>query len=341
MYLIWIIEPLVVYIPLLVCVALYTLFERKLMAAIQRRKGPNVVGVYGLLQPLADGLKAIIKEIVTPSSSNSNIFIFAPLWTFIVSLLGWAVIPWSFVSSMDSVRMINSADISYGILFLFAISGLEVFGVIWAGWASNSRYSFLGALRSLAQMVSYEIAMSLAIVPIICACGTFNFNNLVLHQKDVWLVWPLLPVAVIFFISMLAETNRAPFDLPEAEAELVAGFNVEYSAITFAMFFLGEYSAMILMCAFFSLNFLGGWLPLISILSFIPIWMALKVFIFCFFYVFVRANYPRYRYDQLMSIGWKTFMPILLSFIIYFIFLLIFFDGLPASVNFFFKAGLF
>lgn len=295
----------------LIGVAYYTLAERKIMAAIQRRRGPNVVGIWGLLQPLADGLKALLKEIIIPRKSNKIIFIGAPLLTLILALAGWIVIPFNMSSFI--------ADINLGLLYLFALSSLNVYSIIFAGWSSNSKYAFLGGLRSAAQMISYEVALGLIILPVVLCAGSFNLTDIVLSQKSIWFIFPLLPLAIIFFISSLAETNRAPFDLPEAEAELVAGYNVEYSSITFAMFFLGEYSNMLLMCSLNTLLFLGGWLAPFAFLTFIPetIWFASKVTIYAFIFVWVRAAFPRFRYDQLMNLGWKIFLPITLAYFIF------------------------
>lgn len=281
------------------------------MAAIQRRRGPNVVGIWGLLQPLADGLKALLKEIIIPRKSNKIIFIGAPLLTLILALAGWVVIPFNMSSFI--------ADINLGLLYLFALSSLNVYSIIFAGWSSNSKYAFLGGLRSAAQMISYEVALGLIILPVVLCAGSFNLTDIVLSQKAIWFVFPLLPLAIIFFISSLAETNRAPFDLPEAEAELVAGYNVEYSSITFAMFFLGEYSNMLLMCSLNTLLFLGGWLAPFAFFTFIPetIWFASKVTIYAFIFVWIRAAFPRFRYDQLMNLGWKIFLPITLAYFIF------------------------
>jgi NADH-quinone oxidoreductase subunit H len=273
------------------------------------RKGPNVVGPFGLLQPIADGLKLFMKETVIPSGANRGVFIVAPCVTFILALIAWAVIPVG-----DGLVL---ANINVGILYLFAISSLGVYGILMAGWASNSRYAFLGALRSAAQMVSYEVSMGFIIITVLLCAGSLNLSAIVKAQKDVWYVVPLLPMAVIFFVSTLAETNRHPFDLPEAESELVAGYNVEYSSMTFALFFLGEYANMILMAAMTTVLFLGGWLPPINVIPFTwvpgPVWFALKVAAVLFVFLWVRATFPRYRYDQLMRLGWKVFLPISLA----------------------------
>ncbi len=306
-----IIKIVVIVVPLLLAVAYLTYFERKVIGAIHRRKGPNVVGPFGLLQPLADGLKLFLKETVVPSRANKPVFILAPIITFFLSLVAWAVIPFG--------EGLVLADINVGILYLFAISSLGVYGIIMAGWASNSKYAFLGAMRSAAQMVSYEVSMGFVIITVLLCVGSLNVSEIVLAQQGSfgalnWYVFPLLPMAVIFFVSTLAETNRLPFDLPEAEAELVAGYNVEYSAMTFAMFFLGEYANMILMSAMTTILFLGGWLPPFDIAPFNwipgPVWFCLKIAACLFVFLWVRATFPRYRYDQLMRLGWKVFLPI-------------------------------
>ncbi len=306
----WIVIKIVaIVVPILVSVAYLTYVERKVIGAIHLRKGPNVVGPFGLFQPLADGLKLFLKETIVPSGANRGVFIFAPCVTFILALVAWAVIPFD--------QGLVLADINVGILYLFAISSLGVYGILMAGWASNSRYAFLGAIRSAAQMVSYEVSMGFIIITVLLCVGSLNLSDIVNAQKNLWFVIPLFPMAVIFFISTLAETNRHPFDLPEAEAELVAGYNVEYSAMTFGLFFLGEYANMILMAAMTSILFLGGWLPPIDIvpLSLIPgpIWFAGKIAFCLFIFLWVRATFPRYRYDQLMRLGWKVFLPISLA----------------------------
>ena len=303
---------LMILVPLLLGVAYLTLAERKVIAAMQLRKGPNVVGPFGLLQPIADGLKLFFKETVIPTRSNKGVFIAAPMVTFILSMVAWAVIPF------DDGWVV--ANINVGILYLFAISSLGVYGIIMAGWASNSKYAFLGALRSAAQMVSYEISIGFVIISVLLCVGSLNLSDIVRAQRHVWFALPLLPMFVIFFISALAETNRAPFDLPEAEAELVAGYNVEYSSMAFALFFLGEYANMILMSAMTSVLFLGGWLPPVAMAPFTwipgPIWFALKIAAVLFCFLWVRATFPRYRYDQLMRLGWKVFLPISLFWVI-------------------------
>lgn len=306
-----ILQIVAIVLPLLLGVAYLTLAERKVIAAMHMRKGPNVVGPFGLLQPMADGLKLMLKETIIPAGANRGVFVIAPMITFILALIAWAVIPFSEGWVL--------ADINVGILYLFAISSLGVYGIIMAGWASNSKYAFLGAMRSAAQMVSYEVSMGFVIVTVLLCVGSLNMSAIVEAQRgdgivNWWFVAPLLPMAVIFLVSTLAETNRHPFDLPEAEAELVSGYNVEYSAMTFALFFLGEYANMILMSALTSVLFLGGWLPPLNIAPFTwipgPIWFALKIAACLFVFLWVRATLPRYRYDQLMRLGWKVFLPI-------------------------------
>lgn len=302
-----------IVLPLVISVAYMTLAERKVMASIQRRKGPNIVGIFGLLQPWADALKLIIKETVLPSSANLLIFIIAPILTFLLALISWCVIPLgnSFVYS----------DINLGVLYVLAVSSLGVYGIIIAGWASNSKYAFLGALRSAAQMVSYEVSLGLILINVLLCTGSLNFSNIVFSQKLIWYVVPLFPVFVMFYISILAETNRAPFDLPEAEAELVAGYNVEYSAMGFALFFLGEYANMILMCSLATTLFLGGWLPIFNSVFFYWItstfWFSLKTTLLLFSFIWVRSSLPRYRYDQLMRLGWKIFLPFSLGWVFF------------------------
>jgi NADH-quinone oxidoreductase subunit H len=305
-------QIIIIIIPLILCVAYLTLAERKVIAAMQLRKGPNVVGPFGLLQPIADALKLLFKETVLPTRANKVVFIAAPMVTFSLSMVAWAVIPF------DDGWVVS--DINVGILYLFAISSLGVYGIIMAGWASNSKYAFLGALRSAAQMVSYEISIGFVIISVLLCVGSLNLSDIVRAQEKVWFALPLLPMFIIFFISALAETNRAPFDLPEAEAELVAGYNVEYSAMAFALFFLGEYANMILMSGMTSVLFLGGWLPPVDIAPFTwipgPIWFGLKIAVVLFFFLWVRATFPRYRYDQLMRLGWKVFLPISLFWVV-------------------------
>jgi NADH-quinone oxidoreductase subunit H len=295
------------------------------MGSIQRRKGPNVIGYLGLLQPLADGLKLFAKETILPSNANLSIFLIAPLLTFILSLMGWAVIPFSDGNVL--------ADINVGILYLFAISSLSVYGIITSGWSSNSKYPFLGALRSTAQMVSYEVSIGFIIITVIVCAGSFNLTEIVLAQKNIWFIIPLLPMFLMFSISALAETNRHPFDLPEAEAELVSGYNVEYSAMGFALFFLGEYANMLLMSSLTAILFLGGWLPPFNIFIFtlIPgaVWFSLKICIGVIFFIVMRAALPRYRYDQLMALGWKVFLPLSLSWLFLSVSILVSFNWVP------------
>ncbi len=308
--LLWIVIKIVAIVaPMLLAMAYLTLAERKVIGAMQLRRGPNVVGPWGLLQPLADGVKLFFKETIIPSGANRGVFILAPCVTFILSLVAWAVVPFG-----DGLVL---ANINVGVLYLFAISSLAVYGIIMAGWASNSKYAFLGALRSAAQMVSYEVSMGFIIITVLICAGSLNLSDIVMAQKNLWFVIPLFPMAVLFFISILAETNRHPFDLPEAEAELVSGYNVEYSSMTFALFFLGEYLFMILMCGIMAILFLGGWLPPFDIVPFNlipgPIWFAIKISFLLFCFIWVRATFPRYRYDQLMRLGWKVFLPISLA----------------------------
>jgi NADH-quinone oxidoreductase subunit H len=315
-----------IIVPLLISVAYLTLLERKVMASMQQRKGPNVVGFFGLLQPFADGLKLLIKETVLPSSANIGIFILAPILTFLLSLVTWAVIPIG-----DNLAFV---DINIGVLYLLAISSLGVYGIITAGWSSNSKYAFLGALRSAAQMISYEVSMGLIIISVLICAGSLNLTEIVISQKETWYVYPLFPLFLMFFISALAETNRAPFDLPEAEAELVSGYNTEYAAMGFALFFLGEYSNMIMMSSMLTIFFLGGWLAPFNIFlfNFLPgiFWFGLKTTIILFVFIWVRAAFPRYRYDQLMRIGWKIFLPFSLGWVILIVGILISFDFLPS-----------
>ncbi len=308
-------KVLAIMVPLLGAVAYLTYAERKVIAAMQLRKGPNVVGPFGLYQPIADGLKLMLKETIVPTGANSVVFIAAPMVTFVLGLIAWAVIPFG-----DQIVL---ADINVGILYLFAISSLGVYGIIMAGWASNSRYAFLGALRSAAQMVSYEIAIGFIIITVLITAGSLNLSDIVRAQSGGFWHWywlPHLPMFVIFFASTLAETNRSPFDLPEAEAELVAGYFVEYSAMTFALFFLGEYANMILMAALTSMLFLGGWLAPLDVwwLAWVPgpVWFALKIAFVLFGFLWVRATFPRYRYDQLMRLGWKVFLPLSLFWVV-------------------------
>jgi len=320
-----VLKILAIVVPLLISVAYFTIAERKIMGVIQRRRGPNVIGFVGLLQPLADGLKLFAKETILPSNSNIIVFLIAPILSFLLSLISWSVIPFS-----DTIVL---SDINVGILYLFATSSLSVYGIVMAGWSSNSKYPFLGALRSAAQMISYEISIGFIIVNVCVCAGSFNLSSIVLAQKNMWFIVPLFPMFVIFYISMLAETNRHPFDLPEAEAELVSGYNVEYSAMTFALFFLGEYANMLLMSAFSAILFLGGWLPLINVfpLNYMPgsFWFSLKLILGVIFFIITRATLPRYRYDQLMHIGWKCFLPLSLGYLVFSVGILISFNGLP------------
>ena len=316
-----------ILIPLLGGVAYLTFAERKVIAAMQLRKGPNVVGPFGLLQPLADGVKLLFKETVIPSGANRAVFLMAPMLTFILAIVAWAVIPF------DAGWVL--ADINVGVLYLFAISSLGVYGIIMAGWASNSKYAFLGALRSAAQMISYEVAIGFVIISVLLCVGSLNLSAVVRAQEGLWFCIPLLPMFVMFFICALAETNRAPFDLPEAEAELVSGYNVEYSSMTFALFFLGEYANMILMSGMITVLFLGGWLPVIDAAPFNwlpgPIWFGAKVALCLFGFLWVRATFPRYRYDQLMRLGWKVFLPLSLLWLVLTAGVLVAFGWAPAA----------
>ncbi|MBS7812782.1 NADH-quinone oxidoreductase subunit NuoH [Roseococcus pinisoli] len=305
-------KTLALLVPVLIFVAYLTWAERKVLAAMQLRRGPNVVGPMGLLQPFADALKMLMKETIIPSGSSRLLFLGAPMLTFTLAMLGWAVIP---VNDGWAI-----ADINVGILYLFAISSLGVYGVIIAGWASNSKYAFLGALRSAAQMVSYEVSMGFVIVTVLMCVGSLNLTEIVRAQENLWFIIPLFPMFIIFFISILAETNRAPFDLPEGESELVAGFFVEYSSMSFALFFLGEYANMILMSSLTTILFLGGWYAPFAFEPFTwipgPVWFILKVCFCLFTFIWVRATFPRYRYDQLMRLGWKVFLPFSLLWLV-------------------------
>ena len=324
----WIVlQILVVIVPLLISVAYLTLAERRVIGFMQLRKGPNVVGPFGLLQPFADALKLLSKETILPAGADKVTFVIAPMLTFVLALVAWVVIPFG-----DTLVI---SDINVGILYLFAISSLGVYGVIMAGWASNSKYAFLGALRSAAQMVSYEVSMGLVIINVLLCVGSLNLSDIIEAQKNMWFAFPLFPMFIIFFISTLAETNRAPFDLPEGESELVAGYFVEYSSMSFALFFLGEYANMILMSAMTTILFLGGWLPPLDIypLNIIPgpIWFILKICLILFVFLWMRATTPRYRYDQLMRLGWKVFLPFSLAWVVLTAGFLVCFDMLPAS----------
>jgi len=320
-----VLKCLLIAVPLILAVAYFTLLERKVMGGIQRRRGPDVVGAWGLLQPFADALKLVVKETILPSNANTIIFVIAPVLTFFLAIVGWAVIPFG-------VGMVFS-DLNVGVLYLFAISSLGVFGIIMSGWSSNSKYAFLGGLRSAAQMVSYEVSIGFVLVAVLLCVGSLNLTEVVLAQKAVWFAIPLFPMFIMFFISALAETNRHPFDLPEAEAELVAGYNVEYSAIGFALFFLGEYANMILMSSVTVILFLGGWLPFIDImpLNWIPgpFYFGIKALFFMLLFIWARAAYPRYRYDQLMRLGWKVFLPLSLGWVLMTAGILMGFNWLP------------
>jgi NADH-quinone oxidoreductase subunit H len=322
-----VIKALLILAPLLVAVAMMTLAERKIMAAIQLRRGPNVVGPFGLFQPFADAIKMIMKETIIPTGANRVLFLMAPMLTFALAMIAWAVIP---VNDGWAI-----ADINVGILYLFAVSSLGVYGIIIAGWASNSKYPFLGALRSAAQMVSYEVSMGFVIVTVLLCVGSMNLNAIVKAQETIWFIIPLFPMAIIFFISTLAETNRSPFDLPEGESEIVAGFFVEYSSMSFALFFLGEYANMFLMAAMTTILFLGGWLPPFGIEPFTwipgPVWFILKICFIMFVFVWVRATFPRYRYDQLMRLGWKVFLPFSLFYLVLVAGVLLAMGWLPTS----------
>ncbi len=301
-----------IIVPLLLFIAYLTYFERKVIGAMQLRKGPNVVGPFGLLQPIADGIKLLTKETIFPDNSSKFLFILSPVLTFALALLAWAVIPVDY--------KIVLSDINVGLMYIFAISSLGIYGIIVAGWSSNSRYAFLGSLRSAAQMISYEVSIGLIIISVLLSSGSLNLTDIVMSQKNLWYIIPHFPMFVIFFISTLAETNRAPFDLPEAESELVAGYNVEYSSMSFGLFFLGEYGNMILMSSMSTILFLGGWLPPFESQYFelLPgyLWFMIKVVALLFVFLWVRATLPRYRYDQLMTLGWKLFLPLSLLWII-------------------------
>ena len=314
-------------VPVLVSVAMVVWLDRRVWAFVQKRQGPNVVGPFGILQSLADALKYIFKEMIIPSSSNKVIFILAPIVTMTLALISWAVIPFGATKVL--------ADINVGILYLFAVSSLGVYGIIMGGWASNSKYPFLGAIRSAAQMVSYEVSIGVIIINVLLCVGSLNLNDIVIAQQNLWFVIPLFPMFVIFFISALAETNRPPFDLPEAEAELVAGYQTEYSGMMYAMFWLGEYANILLMCAMGAILFLGGWLSPIEIYPFtlIPgaIWLILKILLLFFLFALVKAIVPRYRYDQLMRLGWKVFLPFSLVWVVLTASYLFYFNLLPVN----------
>jgi len=314
-------------IPVLVSVAMIVWLDRRVWAFVQKRRGPNVVGPFGLLQSLADALKYVFKEIIIPASANKIIFILAPIITMTLALIAWAVIPFS--------ETLVISNINVGILYLFAVSSLGVYGIIMGGWASNSKYPFLGSIRSAAQMVSYEVSIGIIIVNVLLCVGSLNLSDIVMAQQDIWFVFPLFPMFVIFFISALAETNRPPFDLPEAEAELVAGYQTEYSGMMYAMFWLGEYANILLMCAMGSILFLGGWLSPIDFFPFNiipgPFWMILKIIFLFILFALIKAIVPRYRYDQLMRLGWKIFLPLSLSWVVLTAAYLMYFDLLPVN----------
>ncbi len=318
-------KVLFLLIPVLVSVAMIVWLDRRVWAFVQKRKGPNVVGPFGLFQSLADALKYIFKEIIIPASSNKIIFILAPIITMTLALIAWAVIPFS-----ESFVL---ANINVGILYIFAVSSLGVYGIIMGGWASNSKYPFLGAIRSAAQMVSYEVSIGVIIINVLLCVGSLNLTDIVLAQQNIWFIFPLFPMFVIFFISALAETNRPPFDLPEAEAELVAGYQTEYSGMMYAMFWLGEYANILLMCALGSILFLGGWLSPINIYPFdmipSPFWLIFKILILFILFALVKAIVPRYRYDQLMKLGWKIFLPFSLIWVVLTASYLLYFNLLP------------
>ena len=312
-------------IPVLVSVAMIVWLDRRVWAFVQKRRGPNVVGPFGLFQSLADALKYIFKEIIIPASSNKIIFILAPIVTMTLALISWAVIPFS--------EEFVLADINVGILYLFAVSSLGVYGIIMGGWASNSKYPFLGSIRSAAQMVSYEVSIGVIIINVLLCVGSLNLSDIVLAQKKIWFIVPLFPMFIIFFISALAETNRPPFDLPEAEAELVAGYQTEYSGMMYAMFWLGEYANILLMCALGSILFLGGWLSPVNLYPFniipSPIWFIFKILLLFILFSLVKAIVPRYRYDQLMKLGWKIFLPLSLTWVVLTASYLFYFNLLP------------
>ena len=314
-------------VPVLVSVAMIVWLDRRVWAFVQKRQGPNVVGPFGLLQSLADALKYIFKEIIIPASSNKVIFVLAPIVTMTLALIAWAVIPFSETQVL--------ADINVGILYIFAVSSLGVYGIIMGGWASNSKYPFLGSIRSAAQMVSYEVSIGIIIINVLLCVGSLNLNDIVMAQEDIWFIAPLFPMFVIFFISALAETNRPPFDLPEAEAELVAGYQTEYSGMMYAMFWLGEYANILLMCALGSILFLGGWLSPVDIypLNIIPgaLWLIFKILLLFILFALVKAIVPRYRYDQLMRLGWKIFLPLSLTYVVLTASYLYYFNLLPTT----------
>jgi len=318
---------IILLVPVLTAVALVVWLDRRIWAFVQKRRGPNVVGPFGLFQSLADALKYIFKEIIIPASSNKIIFILAPIVTMTLALIAWAVIPFG--------ETFVLADINVGILYIFAVSSLGVYGIIMGGWASNSKYPFLGSIRSAAQMVSYEVSIGVIIINVLLCVGSLNLSDIVLAQKNLWFVVPLFPMFIIFFISALAETNRPPFDLPEAEAELVAGYQTEYSGMMYAMFWLGEYANILLMCSLGSILFLGGWLSPVDIFPFNtipgPFWMIFKMLLLFILFSLVKAIVPRYRYDQLMKLGWKIFLPLSLTWVVLTASYLLYFDLLPVN----------
>jgi len=322
--LIEVVKAFTIMVPLLIGIAYVTLVERKVLGSMQLRKGPTTVGIFGLLQPIADGVKLFTKETILPSHANLGIYLISPVIALTLSFASWAVIPFG-----EGVVL---ADINIGMLYLFAISSISVYSVLMSGWSSNSKYAFFGAIRAAAQMISYEVSMGLIIISVILCAGDLNITKIVMAQKDVWYIIPLFPAAIMFFVSALAETNRPPFDLAEGESELVSGFNVEYSAMTFALFFLAETGHVILMSLLTSILFFGGWLPPLEILGFIPgyIWLGLKTAFFIFVFIWVRATYPRMRYDQLMQLLWKSYLPLSLGYVIFVSSVLIAFNGLPA-----------
>jgi len=312
-----------IILPLIISVAYITLIERKIIGAMQLRIGPNFVGLFGLLQPIADGVKLFFKETILPTKSEKLLFLFSPFFVFLLSLLLWFIIPLNYG--------VVIADVNLGVLFFFAVSSLSVYGIIMAGWSSNSNYALLGALRSAAQMISYEVSIGIILISVLLSSGSLNLTNLVYSQEYIWFIIPHFPAFIMFYISALAETNRPPFDLPEAEAELVSGYNVEYSAMSFALFFLAEYSNIILMSFFIVIVFLGGWLPIPLLVFFIPssFHFALKVFVIIFSFIWIRSTLPRFRFDQLMILGWKTLLPLSLGWLIFTSSVLISFDLLP------------
>jgi len=301
----------VIVLPLLIAVAFFTLAERKIMAVMQRRSGPHIVGFWGSLQPFADGLKLLTKQTIIPNKSQRTLFLFAPVYTFAIALSAWVVIPFDYG--------VVVADIDLGVIYLLVISTFSVYGIIIAGWSSNSKYAFLGALRAAAQMISYDVSLGLILLSIIMCAGSCNLTDIVLAQQSIWFFFPFLPLAFMFYVSSLAETNRAPFDLTEAESELVAGYNVEYSAVGFTLFFLAEYANMLLMCIYFAILFLGGWFPMLPGLTWLiggNVWLAIKSVFIVFLFIWTRATLPRFRYDQLMNLGWKVFLPVALLFFV-------------------------